>query len=205
MPPLDSRKNTPVSSPSPASQALLNEQDYPPGMAADLCPLGLLLTRDRQIHWCNERFAWDFGYAKEDLLGEYTLKLYPSPTDFKRVGERGFKVLLNAGTYADERLMKLRDGSLRWFRVHGQGQSLDNPFQLASWVFEPLRTCANNASLTAREREVLSSMTRGLTAKEAAREMGLSPRTVEKLRAGLRQRYGVHNAAELMSRVAGLP
>jgi len=201
----DSRKNTPVSSLPPSPKAVLLEQDFAPGMTADLCPLGLLLTMDRKIHWCNERFAWDFGYTKDNLLGECMLKLYPSPTDFQRIGERGFKVLLSAGTYSDERLMKLHDGSLRWFRVHGQGQSLDKPFELASWVFEPLRTCANNAALTAREREVLSSMTRGLTAKEAAREMGLSPRTVEKLRAGLRQRYGVHNAAELMSRVAGLP
>jgi DNA-binding CsgD family transcriptional regulator len=35
--------------------------------------------------------------------------------------------------------------------------------------------------------------------------MGISPRTVEKLRGNLRTKYGVHNAAELMSRIGGLP
>ena len=133
----DSRKNTPVSSLPTGVEGLLAERGFASSMAADLCPLGLLLTMDRQIHWCNERFAWDFGYSQSNLLGESMLKLYPSPVDFKRVGERGFKVLLNAGSYSDERLMKLHDGSLRWFRVHGQGQSLEKPFQLASWVFEP--------------------------------------------------------------------
>ena len=40
---------------------------------------------------------------------------------------------------------------------------------------------------------------------EAAKALGLSPRTVEKLRAGLRAKFGAHNAVELMSRVSGLP
>jgi DNA-binding NarL/FixJ family response regulator len=52
---------------------------------------------------------------------------------------------------------------------------------------------------------VLSAMTRGLTSKECARELGISPRTVEKIRAQLMQRYDVHNAAALMSRISGMP
>jgi DNA-binding NarL/FixJ family response regulator len=114
-------------------------------------------------------------------------------------------VLIERGTYDDERLMLLRDGSLRWFRVHGQSQDFADPFRLASWVFEALPAGADVAKLTPRERDVLTDMKRGLTAKQCALELGLSHRTVEKLRAQLRQRYGVHNAATLMSRIVGLP
>ena len=52
---------------------------------------------------------------------------------------------------------------------------------------------------------MLADMKRGLSAKQSAGELGLSPRTVEKLRAHLRQRYGVHNATSLMNRITGLP
>ncbi len=38
-----------------------------------------------------------------------------------------------------------------------------------------------------------------------ARELGLSPRTVEKLRGRLRAHFGARNAAELMSRIGGMP
>ena len=37
------------------------------------------------------------------------------------------------------------------------------------------------------------------------RELGISPRTVEKIRAQLMERYGVHNAVALMSRISGMP
>ena len=96
------------------------------------------------------------------------LMLYPSPTEFERTGRRGLPVLIRSGSYADERLMRLRDGTLRWFRVHGQTEDLADPFRLASWVFEPLPAGADVAKLSAREREVLAAMKQGLTAKQCA-------------------------------------
>lgn len=101
--------------------------------------------------------------------------------------------------------MRMRDGIVRWFRVHGHALDRADPFRMASWVFEPLASGVDASRLTPREREVLSAMAHGLTAKQCGKELGISPRTVEKLRAGLRMRFGVHNAAELMSRVGGLP
>jgi DNA-binding CsgD family transcriptional regulator len=66
-------------------------------------------------------------------------------------------------------------------------------------------TGADIAKLAPRERNVLADMKLGLSAKESARKLGISPRTVEKHRARLRQRYGVRNAASLISRIADLP
>lgn len=184
------------------------EQACSPDLAeavVDLCPLGLMLSCDRKIVTCNQRFASMFGYSMEDLCGRDLLVLYPSEDEYQRIGKRGLQVMSKKGEYHDERLMRRRDGVTQWFRVHGNTSDLSNPFGNACWVFEPLTTGVDVSRLTPREREIIAGMSRGHTAKEAARELGLSPRTVEKIRAGLRSKFGVHNAVELMSRVSGLP
>jgi DNA-binding NarL/FixJ family response regulator len=52
-------------------------------------------------------------------------------------------------------------------------------------------------SLTAREREVLVRIARGLTNKETAAELGISVRTVEAHRDSLMRKIGVHTVAGL--------
>jgi PAS domain S-box-containing protein len=199
----DSRRTTQEQSlptalelPEPAAQPLT---------AAELSPLGLMLSSQRRIVWCNRRFAELFGYAREELLGQSMAMLYPSDVEYERIGDRGLRVMQQSAEYQDERLMRRRDGIVQWFRVHGRADDRADPFRLAAWVFEPLAAGADTAKLTPREREVLAGMARGLTAKQGGKELGISPRTVEKLRAHLRERFGAHNAAELMSRVGGLP
>jgi RNA polymerase sigma factor (sigma-70 family) len=54
------------------------------------------------------------------------------------------------------------------------------------------------ALLTAREREVLDHAARGLHAKEIARELGISVRTVEVHKTRLMAKLGVRNIAELV-------
>ncbi|MBL8326880.1 MAG: PAS domain S-box protein [Rubrivivax sp.] len=198
--PNDSRRTTPEES-LPALPALQAQ----PEAAAELSPLGLMLSSQRRIVWCNRRFAEMFGYPREALIGAHLAQLYPSDVEFQRIGERGLRVMQERAEYQDERLMRRRDGLVQWFRVHGRADDRADPFRLASWVFEPLAAGVDASRLTPREREVLAAMARGQTAKQCARELGLSPRTVEKLRAQLRERFGAHNAAELMSRVGGLP
>ena len=51
--------------------------------------------------------------------------------------------------------------------------------------------------LTTREREVLEVTTRGLTSKEAARELGMSHRTVEVHRDRIRKKLGIRSLTEL--------
>lgn len=54
------------------------------------------------------------------------------------------------------------------------------------------------AGLTEREREVLQLVARGLHAKEIARELGISPRTVEVHKARIMAKLGARNIAELV-------
>jgi FixJ family two-component response regulator len=55
--------------------------------------------------------------------------------------------------------------------------------------------------LTRREREVLARLAVGASNKEAARQLGLSSRTIEGHRANIMKKVGVRNAAELIHRV----
>ncbi|HYQ73334.1 MAG TPA: response regulator [Gammaproteobacteria bacterium] len=58
------------------------------------------------------------------------------------------------------------------------------------------------AGLTDREREVLGHILSGLTSKEIARELKVSPRTVDTHRKNLLRKLGAGNVKELMLRLA---
>jgi DNA-binding CsgD family transcriptional regulator len=52
--------------------------------------------------------------------------------------------------------------------------------------------------LTPREREVASLIAGGASSKEAGRQLGISPRTVELHRAHIMEKLGARNAADLV-------
>jgi DNA-binding CsgD family transcriptional regulator len=52
--------------------------------------------------------------------------------------------------------------------------------------------------LTRRERAVLARVVDGDTSKEIARELGISPRTVEFHRANIMKKFGAKNLADLV-------
>jgi FixJ family two-component response regulator len=54
------------------------------------------------------------------------------------------------------------------------------------------------SQLTAREREVLQLITNGQSNKEAGRQLGISPRTIEVHRARVMEKLGARNTADLM-------
>ncbi|HTQ83906.1 MAG TPA: response regulator [Pseudolabrys sp.] len=57
---------------------------------------------------------------------------------------------------------------------------------------------AGQALLTPREREVLAQIAAGASNKEAGRELGISPRTIEVHRARIMEKLGARNAADLV-------
>ena len=58
-------------------------------------------------------------------------------------------------------------------------------------------------SLTAREATILTLILGGATNREAARSLGISPRTVEFHRANIMQKSGARNLADLMLMTLG--
>jgi DNA-binding CsgD family transcriptional regulator len=61
----------------------------------------------------------------------------------------------------------------------------------------------HHASLTPRERLALAQIVRGASSKEAARALGISPRTVEFHRANVMRKLGAKNTADLVRKVVG--
>ena len=61
-----------------------------------------------------------------------------------------------------------------------------------------LRNFPDRELLTPREGEVLSRIADGASNKEAGRQLGISPRTVEVHRARIMEKLGAKNAADLV-------
>jgi FixJ family two-component response regulator len=59
--------------------------------------------------------------------------------------------------------------------------------------------------LTRREREVQEQFTSGASNKEAGRQLGISPRTIEDHRANIMKKLGARNAADLIRIVMSAP
>jgi DNA-binding NarL/FixJ family response regulator len=60
-------------------------------------------------------------------------------------------------------------------------------------------TAPEHMAVTPREVEILETLDRGLSVKQAAKELGISPRTVENTRRLLYRKLGVRNRAEAIA------
>ena len=171
-------------------------------MGFALAPVALCVTQRRFITCCNPAFASLFGYDAALLAGQSMALLYPSPQEFRRTGERGYPQMQRGGHYRDERLMRRQDGTLLWCRVSGQATDIKAPAKQAVWMFEPIgHANPPTEHLSPREREIVAHLAQGLSSKEIARQLGLSPRTVEMHRARLLRKLGVRSTAQLLARL----
>lgn len=142
---------------------------------------------------------------KKALNGASLALLYPNDGEFSRIGDIGLKRLRDNNIYVDERIMKRRDDTLFWYRVRGQSLTPEDPFARAVWSFSDISDVRPVASLTERERQIAMHMLEGLTSKEIAQILRISPRTVEAHRARLQRKVEARNAAECIARLSGLP
>jgi PAS domain S-box-containing protein len=168
-------------------------------LAYDFAPIALCLTQHRTITHCNRAFLELFGFEAGELTGQSIAQLYPSPEEYERIGQRGYPQMEHGGPYQDERLMRRSDGALIWCRVRGQAADAGHPEAASAWSFEPLsQNVPDVQRLSPREREVVALVAQGLTSKEMARQLGLSPRTVEMHRARLRLKLGARSTPRLL-------
>lgn len=189
----------------------MNEILYPQlshddlALAFDLAPVGLFVARERVIQRCNEAFGSMFGYSSSELQGRSTSRLYPSISEYENIATRGVVGMRETGTHSDERIMRHRSGRLFWCHVVGRSLDKRDPFACAVWMFEDISARRLvTADLTVREREIVQYLVIGQASKQIARQLGISPRTVEAHRARLMKKFGVTSHTELISRLVGV-
>ncbi len=184
----------------------MNDLALPLGLdfeaAFDLAPVGLVLSRNRQMLACNRRVEEMFGAARRALVGCSFEILYPTHDEFLRTGERIVASLDAAGRYADERVMRRADGALFWCRVSGRALDPQHPHAEGIWSFEDLSSRRQlRVELTPREREIAALLIEGLTSKLIGKRLAISPRTVDIYRARLMRKYGAATTPDLVHRL----
>lgn len=172
-------------------------------LAFDQAPLGIVLTEQRVIRACNATFATMTGHAPDSLVGQSFRRFYDSDDAYAAIRDIGMAPLRAGRDYGDERLIRHASGRSLLTRFRARTLTPDDPLARLVMTFALLRDDHPDRSLTPRERTVVAGLTRGQTSKEIARDLGLSPRTVEDVRARLLRRFKARNAAELLARLAG--
>lgn len=173
-------------------------------IAFDAAPVGLVLTEGRVIRACNTTFAQLFGYDRDALLGQSFRMLYKSDHEFRTIRDVGLAPLSLGAEYTDERMMHHADGTPFWCHFRAQTLTPAQPLARVVMSFARIAPHASGAALTPREREVVAWLSRGLTSKEIGRTLGLSPRTIEDVRARLLRKFSARNAADLLSKLGDL-
>lgn len=163
-------------------------------------PVGLVLTENRVIRACNQTFSDVFGYAHTALIGQSFRMLYATRAEFDRIRDIGLEPLKQASDYSDERIMCKSDGSPFWCRFRAHTLTPKNPLARIVMSFAPMSASPSKRALSPRERQVISYLTRGMTSKEIARRLTLSPRTIEDIRARLLRKFEVSNTTQLLGK-----
>ena len=168
-------------------------------------PVGMCMSENRIMRSCNEALAAMFGYTRAQLDGQSFEVLYPTHDEFLRTGERIIPIMNAKGRYSDERIMRRNDDELFWCHVTGHAMLPGQPLGAGIWTFEDVSEQRPvTAQLTPREREIAALLVEGKTSKLIARQIDLSPRTVEMHRAKLMRKFAASTSSELVHKLVGL-
>jgi PAS domain S-box-containing protein len=175
-------------------------------VAFDQAPIGLVLSRNRQMVDCNLQLLAMFGARADQLVGKSFELLYPSPVEFERTGDRIVASLDATGRYSDERVMKRlagpQAGELFWCHVSGRALDPAHPHAAGIWAFKDLSSSrVLKVDFTPREREISALLIEGLTSKMIGRRLAISPRTVDVYRARLMRKMGAVSTPDLVNKL----
>jgi DNA-binding CsgD family transcriptional regulator len=88
---------------------------------------------------------------------------------------------------------------------NGTRVAKNEPHAAGIWTFEDLSAKRPvSAELTPREREIAALLVEGKTSKLIARQISLSPRTVEMHRAKLMKKFSAATSSELVHKLLGI-
>jgi FixJ family two-component response regulator len=135
------------------------------------------------------------GKSGLDILRELRGEEYPAPI-FMISGQGDIAMAVSA----------IKDGALDFIEKPFRGSEIVGRLDEAIGAYARRHAESSVASLhfpgreplTRREREVLEQFASGASNKEAGRQLGISPRTIEDHRANIMKKLGARNAADLI-------
>jgi FixJ family two-component response regulator len=147
------------------------------------------------------------GRSGLDILRELHAEDYPAPI-FMISGQGDIAMAVEA----------IKNGALDFIEKPFRGGDIVTRVEEAVGAFARRQEAADASKLaqlhfpgreplTSRERNVLELLSSGISNKQAGRELGISPRTIEYHRANIMKKLGARNATELIRMVltAGHP
>ncbi len=136
------------------------------------------------------------GRSGIDILQELNADHYPAPV-FIISGQGDIPMAVNAVKQgAFDFIEKPFDAETVVQRVRDAIKATEDRHRSAENIED--RDFPGREVLTPRERQVLGRITAGASNKEAGRELGISPRTIEVHRARIMEKLGARNAADLV-------
>lgn len=82
--------------------------------------VGIVFSRSRDHEWVNDKFAEMVGYSREELVGQSSSLVHANEAEWLRVGAETQTALTSVGTYAAERQLRRKNGSVFWAHVAGR-------------------------------------------------------------------------------------
>jgi len=163
--------------------------------------------RRRNILWCNAAATEIFGYSRKELIGAGARVLHIDDKRFAQFGRRFREALDNGECYRGRYWLRSKTG--RRFPT----EHIIMPLRRVGGrpVYVSIVRCQRHLPntlepehldrLTEREREVFEATARGLSAKEVAYLLEISPRTVELHRAHVLEKLELGSLRELMGKL----
>ncbi|NRB04043.1 MAG: PAS domain-containing protein [Rhodobacteraceae bacterium] len=173
-------------------------------IAFEAAPIGIVLTENRIIRTCNRKFCVLSGFSRDQLVGQSFRKLLFDDSEYERVRDIGFKDLRIGEPFSDMRLLRRQNGSLLWCRFRAETLTPEDPLARIVFTYALVGDPIEKPTLTARERDVILGLHAGKTSKETALDLGLSPRTIEDVRARLLKKFQSRNVMELLRHFTNL-
>ena len=167
-------------------------------IAFDAAPIGIVMTEHRIVRTCNRKFCQMSGFDRDDLVGRSFRPLLYDDAEYERVRDIGFKALSAGNSYSDMRLLRHKDTTLLWCRFRAETLTPDDPLAQIVFTYAPVGERSDRPTLSPRERDVVLGLHAGKTSKSIAQDLGLSPRTVEDVRARLLKKFHAKTSTEML-------
>ncbi len=154
-------------------------------------------------YWgANDRLALDVGLSKGTDVVDYSdLEFWPHEVDClkshdaKVVHDNKTHIFFESGTMSDGATINAVSHKAPWYSKTGKILGIQG---LSFVSIEPV--CTDTMRLTARQLDCLFYFVKGFTFKQIAKQLNLSPRTIEHYLEAIKLKLNCHTRADLISK-----